>query len=422
MEFLPDDIDIELQIDEAQEWKTDLSAEIDYLIPFPCLARDIQQWILSTSVKLQPALAFLATMSVLATVSGRDVQVSGTKGTFLALGMAESGEGKDWPLKATARLLDSVSMGNHVYGDMASGAALFESIESTPSALLQIDEAGHYFASINSKTANQFSREIMPIITKCYTSSSDYYQDKSRKGIEGRRINEPNLNVLGMTTERQIMDTLRTSEVADGSLARFMVAFGDNNVAINQNRSLDKDVPETIKSRLELIKGAQFLLRSKDIALSDEFKQRKNELEIYFNDRAIEIGKSGTDKALFKPFYHRLAVRSVSMSLLIDRCYSVDILDWCADIAEKSTEVFIKKFCHLAADNENERFVKIVERAIKESGKKGLTGNEFYIKTRSVESGLRKRILNDLIDADLVFSGIDPASKTRPVTRYYWKK
>ena len=405
----------------AQEWQPNLSGEIDYLIPFPCLALDIQQWIISTCVKVQPAMSFAATMAVLAVVSGRDTQVMGTKGAFMGLCLAESGEGKDWPLKSCHRLLDSVGLGHHVYGDMASGAALVESIQATPSALLQIDEAGHYFAAINSKGSNQFSREIMPIITKCYTSSADYYQDKARKGQEGIKIIEPNLNVLGMSTERQIMDTLKTSEVADGSLARFMVIFGLNNVSINQNRQCGATVPETIKSRLELLKGTQFLLKSKHIALTPDYLARKIELEHYFNELAIKIGTSGGDKAMFKPFYYRLAVRSIALSLLIDQCYSIDVLNWCADIVKKSCDVFVKKFCHLAADNDNEKYVKIIERAIKESGVTGITATQLYNKTRSVESGMKRRIINDLVEADMIFSGEDKGVK-KPITRYFWKK
>ena len=406
---------------EAQDWAPNLSSEIDYMIPFPCLAQDIQKWIISTSIKVQPALAFMATLSVLAVVTGRDVQVSGIKGTLLFLGMAGSGEGKDWPLKAASKLLDSVGMGHHVYSEMASGAALVDAIKETPSALLAIDEVGHYFASINSKTSNQFSREIMPIITKCYTSGSDYYQDKSRKGALGEKIVEPNLNVLGMTTERQIMDNLKTSEVADGSLARFMVLFGENCLPLNENRLENTEVPATIKSRLDILKGPYFMLRSKEIVLNDDYKKRKREIEHYFNEKAINVGRSGTDKAEFKSFYHRLAVRAVSMSLLLDYCNDIKILDWCANLVEKSTDVFIKKFAHMAADNETEKFVKTIERAIKEAGKNGLSKTELHNKTKSVESGLKRRILNDLIESGLVFT-LEDSAKTKPITRFYWRK
>jgi len=408
---------------QAQEWVSNITEEIDYMIPFPGLARDIQQWIISTSIKVQPALAFAATLSVLSTAYGRNYNMQGIKGNFMSLCLAESGEGKDWPLKSCQRILEAVGMGHHVYGDMASGAALVDAINETPSALLQIDEAGHYFASINSKTSNQFSREIMPIITKCATSGSDYYLDKKRKGQDARKITEPNLSVFGMSTERQIIDSLKSSEVSDGSLARFMVIFGLNDVPITQNRASNATVPESIKRRLELIKGGQFMLKSKEVIPSKEYIERKEELEHYFNGLAIAIGRQTGDKALFKPFYHRLAVRSVSMSLLIDQCQDMMVLEWCARIVQKSCEVFIKKFCHLAADNENEKYVKVIERAIKEAGKQGITKEKFYDKTRCVESGLKKRVLADLFDSNKIFTEETTSERAKkPTTTYFWRK
>jgi hypothetical protein len=408
--------------DEAQEWISDISSEIDYMIPFPCVAQDIQKWILETSYKQQPALSFAAALNVLSVIQGRTIQCQGIKGNIMMLCLAESGEGKDWPMKASRKLLESVGMDNCVYGQMASGAALIDALEESPSMMLSLDEVGHYFAGINSKNSNQYSREIMPIITEIYTSGSDWYSEKKRKGQDARKILEPNLSMMGMSTERQIMDALKSSEVADGSLARFMVVFGRNNSPINENWNSDSTVPDWLKNRLELIKKP-FLISSHKIALSDEYTKVKKELEIRFNDKGIELGMSDGDKAMFKPFYYRLAVRSIQMALLIDNCYSPEILKWCADISEKTCEVFIKKFCHLAADNENESFIKLISAVIKESGKNGITKDKFYDKTRRVSPSLKKQIVDDLIDSNKIFTEeIRVNGAKRPSTVYFWKK
>ena len=410
------------QENEAQEWKNDISSDIDYMIPFPCVAQDIQKWILDTSIKPQPALAFAAALNVLSVIQGRTIQCQGIKGNIMMLCLAESGEGKDWPMKASRKLLESVGMDDCVHGQMASGAALVDALVDSPSMMLSLDEVGHYFAGINSKNSNQYSREIMPIITEIYTSGSDSYSEKKRKGQDARKIQEPNLSMMGMSTERQIMDALKSSEVADGSLARFMVLFGQNNVLINRKRHSDTNVPDSIKNRLELIKKP-YLLSSHKIALSEQYNEAKQDMEDRFNYKAIEIGMSGGDKAMFKPFFTRLAVRSVQMALLIDNCYSLDVLKWCEILSEKSCDVFIKKFCHLAADNDNERFVKLIERSIKEAGKNGITKEKFYDKTRSVESGMKKRILSDLIDSNKIFIEERKVGESRKVsTLYFWRK
>lgn len=407
---------------EAQEWQSDLTSEIDYMIPFPGIAQDIQNWILATSIKPQPALALSATLVVLSTVFGRTIQCQGIKGNLMALCLAESGEGKDWPMKACKKLLDSIDLADRVHGQMASGAALVDALFETPSMMLVIDEVGHYFAGINNKNSNQYSREIMPIITEVYTSGSDMYYEKKRKGQDARKVIEPNLSMLGMSTERQIMDSLRTSEVADGSLARFIVVFGNNNVPIDRKRHSDPSVPVTIKNRLELLINP-FLLCSKEIILTEQYDNAKRDMEDRFNDMAIDIGSKSGDKAMFKPFYFRLAVRSMQMALLIDQCYSIDVLKWCESINEKTCDVFIKKFCHLSADNDTERFVKIIEAAIKEGGKEGISFSKFYDKTRRIDPSLKARIIQHMLDSNKIFT-VDRRSEgaLRASSYYFWKK
>jgi len=421
----------EVEKAEAQEWQSDLSADIDFMIPEHFgVAAEIQRWILDTSVKRQPAIALAATLSILSVVVGRHRQCDGIKGNIISVCLAESGEGKDHPLKCVSKILDAIGMGDKVTGQLASGAALFEAVHRKPSIVLMLDEIGHYFTGINGKGANQYSKEIMPMITEMYTSANYQYRDKARAGREGEIVKEPNLSVIGMTTERQIIDSLRTSDVADGSLARFFVLFGNNNVLINpkSDKLSSNEIPASIILGLEDLRekwgsNDEMFLNSKLLDITDDYRDLKMKLMIDFNDKGIECGKEGTSKAIFKPFYLRLAVKAVSMSLLIDQCGSVEVLQWCADLAEKAQDIFIKKFLHLASDNENERLVKIIERAIKEAGKKGIARKSLYDKTKQVPTVQKNLIIADLIDSDKIFTQpMRINGSQKPTTVYFWRK
>jgi len=418
--------DTQLPEPEAQEWVHDITNGIDYEIKQPGLAKHIQQWILSTSVKKQPALAFAATIAVLSVAYGRNYSIDGIKGNIMMLCMAESGEGKDWPIKAAVKILESIGFGNHVYGQMASGAALIDAMSETPNALLPIDEAGHYFSSINSKNSNQYSREIMPIITELYTSASDSYREKKRKGQESRVIKEPNLCVLAMTTERQIMDTLKSSEVMDGSLARFLVIFGEKHVSISKDRVKDKSVPddiiEALKERINLF-GNSSLFSSTPIDVPDDYLKEKYLQDDKFNYLSIEMEKNGGDKAIFKTLYKRISVMSLQLALLLDCGKSIETYEWCMRLVWSSADVFIKKFMHLCADNENERYSKILQRVIKESGRDGISKSDFTRRTQSIAPYLKKQLLSEFIEAGLVFeNSLREKGKQRPVVKYFWKK
>jgi hypothetical protein len=425
--------------DNVQAWNSDLTSGIDYIIKFDGVARDIQQWILDTSVIKQPAIALAATLSVLGVVVGRQIDYRGIKGNLMSICIAGSGHGKDHPLKCVDRLLDSVGLGGRIYSRLASGTALFETVNRHPSCVLTIDEMGHYLGSISEKGSNQFSKEIMPMITEMYTSANDTYRDKARKGGSKEVIYSPNLNLLGMTTERQIIDAMKSNSLADGSLARFLILFGEKPKQLNQE-FIDKSVPVALKNKLSDlarkygITGAKAKLppadgsstekgfKSNPVIVSDDYIDACKKIGNDFFEKANQIeDDSESENAMFAPSYRRALVMAVQLSLVIDQCSSVESLNWAAKLVEQSINVFSLKFKHLSADNETERLVKIVERAIKEAGTDGISKRDFYNKTRQVPTIIKTGIIADLIAADKI--RVKPKSTSqKPSEYYYWLK
>jgi len=430
--------EIEKNNDDVQDWNKDITNGIDYIIPFDGVAKDIQKWILSTSKIKQPAIALAATLAVLGVVIGRDIDYDGIKGNLMTVCIAGSGHGKDHPLKCADRLLESVGMGDRVYSRLASGAALFETVHRHQSCLLQIDEIGHYLGSINDKGSNQFSKEIMPMMTEMYTSASGVFRDKARKGESKKTITAPNLNVIGMTTERQVIDTMKTSTLADGSLARFLVLFGEEPKALNHS-IIDKEPPKDLIDKLMSLKvstddkvklpssdtdNAGKGFKSHSVLKQDDYYSEWVNIQNYFFDNAGKARNSGGDDAMFEASHRRAAVMALQVALVIDQCKNIEVLKWAADLIEKSANVFAAKFKHLAADNETERLVKMVEGAIKEAGKNGITKKEFYNKTRQVPTVMKDGILKDLIGADKIrFDDfVKIKGSQRSSTVYYWLK
>ncbi|MFA5127316.1 MAG: hypothetical protein WC465_04975 [Patescibacteria group bacterium] len=410
---------------EAQEWNDNLSGEIDYLIPFDCIARDIQQWILSSSIYPQPAISFAATMSFLGAMFGRSIAYENIKGNLMYICMAESGEGKDKPFKAIKLLANAIGKGNVVKSSKyASGAALMESLQDTPSMLFHVDEFGNYLASINGKNSNQYSKEIVDIMTECYTCCDSVIYGKALKGKEPIRVDEPNLCVLALSTERQIFDGLKTSDLANGSIARYSMLFGIN-YQLPRNIEYSEEIPDKIINRLkEMVehesKKRILFKKSEQIKRSKEYNDYKFEMVKRMKEKSNSLEG---EKRNFIPMYNRIAVRCIQQAMLIDGCQSIDVLKWIENIELKSFDVFMKKFLHLGSDNEMERCYKIIERAIKEAGKNGITKNKFYAKTRQLDPGMKQRMLKELIDSNSVFEKKgEQGVKGFAPTIYYWKK
>lgn len=407
---------------EIQDWNHSLSDDIDYIIPFDCVARDIQQFILSRSMYPQPAFAYAASMVVVGTCIGRDLRYDNIKGNMMFIAMLESGGGKDFPFKMAKKILQAVDYGHRVESKCASGVALFEALEEQPSLLLHIDEYGHYLDGINGKGANVYAKEIVTILTEAYTSGSDSISGKRTKGCDPIVIPEPNINVFGMSTERQIFDGLRSSDVADGSLARYMMLFGVEKLMPKRVIGSYDAIPKWLIDKLnKLIDNSKHEGNSSvDLrgGSCSGFDNAKWALDLKARKASITAKNPS-----FSPFYNRVAVRAVQGCLLADKCQSVETLEWFADIEFKTIDVFVKKFNHLSADNENERLFKLLEKVIKETGKAGVSAKQLLSKTRQIPSYVRRQGLLELEETGTVHVELRKINGSqRSSSFYYWIK
>ena len=406
---------------EAQAWRDNLTDDIDYLIPFPGIAQDIQQWILASSMYPQPAISFAATMSILSVCIGRNIAYENIKGNLMFICMAESGEGKDYPFKAAKRLLNACGLGGSVYSRMASGAALMESLQESPSLLFHVDEFGNYLTSINGKNANPFAKEVVDIMTESYTSAGDEISGKKTKGNEPIKIKEPNLCVFGLSSERQLFDGLRTSDLANGSLARYSLLFGLNGLMPVKTKVFD--IPKSlIQGVIELKERYEkgFFVKSTQLEIDEIYRDEKFNLVRRTKEKCILL--SGNKEA-FKPVYNRIALRSIQQAMLVDQCKDIAVLRWFEALELRSIDVFMKKFLHLGSDNEIEKHFKDVENCIKKAGTKGISQKELLSKTRHVETGNRNRILNELVNCGAAFVKDVKTGRPGPVPRlYFWSK
>jgi len=408
---------------EAQDWKSDLSGEIDYIIPFPCVARDIQQWILKESIYPQPAIAFAAAMSVMSVAIGRNIAYENIKGNLMFIAMAESGEGKDFPFKAAKLILEAIGMGDSLHGKMASGAAFMDSLEESPTMLFYIDEFGEYLSSINGKNANQFSKEIVVLLTESYTCANSSLSGKKTKSNAAKKIIEPNVCVFGLSTERQIFDGLKTSDLANGSLARYSLLFGVNGLLPVKLKLHNIQVPTSIINDLLALQkkyAKDVFLCSTQLPVTEAYSDSKFDLVYRLKEKSISL--SGDNKS-FSPMYNRAGVRCIQQAMLIDQCKDVAILHWFEKLETESIKVFTQKFNHLGSDNENERLAKLLNARIKEAGKKGITAKELYKKTAQIPPMVRKQLLEELIKNDVIHAKqIKDHTKQRPITYYFWTK
>jgi hypothetical protein len=367
-------------------------------------------------------------MVILAHCVGRNLAYGNIKGNVMFLCMAESGEGKDFPFKMVKLILSEVGKRNGIYAKIASGAALTEALIESPSMLFHIDEFGNYMNSINGKNANTYAREIVDIMTECYTSADSEFVGKKTKGTEAAIIKEPNLCVYGLSTERQVFDGLRTSDLANGSLARYSMLFGVNGLLPKKISNQKINVPTDIINELkDLIKqfsnlGNMVDFSSKQIDITEEYENEKFRIETDIKKLSNALRNQNSDKSAFTPMYNRVAVRCIQQAMLIDQCKSVETLKWLEKLELESVNVFMKKFLHLGADNEDQRLANRFTAKIKESGTRGISAADLTRSTQFMRSYARTSMISELLDTGLISKKEVNDNKQRSTTFYFWNK
>ncbi|UOF76714.1 hypothetical protein [Caudoviricetes sp.] len=407
--------------DEAQEWNESIADEIDYIIPFPGVAQDIQRWIIDEAIYPQPGLAYAASMSALSVLTGRYLRDGNIKGNLMYIAIAESGEGKDFPFQCVSRLVRECGGDEMVQGEMASGRALFEALQESPSMMLHIDEFGNYLKAISASNAQMFVKDILDILTKAYTSAAYEITGKRIKGVPPICIKEPNLVIFGMATEQQVFDGLRSSDLANGSIARYSVVFGKKGLMPAKSTQIIEP-PQTLidklKDHIERLKK-DFYFRSAQLPISEYYALHKY---VHMLDVKRKTNSLPSTKKDFIPLYNRAVVRAQQCSMLQDQCQSKEVFDWFFKKEMETIEIFIKKFLHLGADNIHEQQAKLLQARIKEAGTEGISASELVRKTQKIGTQQRIAMLKELEEVGLIFSHKVDIGRQRPSTFYFWRK
>jgi hypothetical protein len=184
-----------------------------------------------TAMSPQPFLALAAGICLVATLAGRRYRTTTDLRTNIyAIGVADSGAGKDHARKQIVRCLYAAGLPHYLGGsDVASGAGLRSAIQRHPSMLFQIDEFGDWLAGVLGEKASTHKKQIASMLKELYSSASGPWQgteyaDQSRdKGKPKLDIHQPNACLYGTTTPGQFWAAVAGANLHDGLLARMLL-------------------------------------------------------------------------------------------------------------------------------------------------------------------------------------------------------
>ena len=111
---------------------------------------------------------------------------------------------------------------------IASSAGLLTAVQRQPAVLFQLDEFGMFLsAAADRKRSPRYVCEILGLLTELYTTAGTTYfgteYASNQNNNAHRAIHQPCACVYGTTTPVHFWQALQAANVADGSLARFLI-------------------------------------------------------------------------------------------------------------------------------------------------------------------------------------------------------
>ena len=184
----------------------------------------------STAKRPQPVLALGASLCALGALMGRKYRtVSNIRSNLYIVGIAESGAGKNHSRVVINELFRKANLLQYLGGNkIASGSGLLTALLRQPAILFQIDEFGMVLAAAaDRKRSPRYVSEILDLMTELYTTSGTTYFGvefaSNQDNNAHRAIDQPCACIYGTTTPLHFWQALQAANVADGSLARFLI-------------------------------------------------------------------------------------------------------------------------------------------------------------------------------------------------------
>lgn len=198
----------------------------EHLLAVPGFVGDVVRFNIETAKRPQPVLALAGALCLQAVLSARKVRDAlGNRTNLYAVGVADSGAGKDHARKVNKAILFEAGAieleGNE---DLASDAGLFSAVEAQPAVLFQMDEFGRFLRTIGDPKRAPHLYNVLTALMKLYSSADTVYRGKAYADPKRNKvIDQPCVVVYGTTVFEHFYQSLTTESLADGFAARLLV-------------------------------------------------------------------------------------------------------------------------------------------------------------------------------------------------------
>jgi hypothetical protein len=236
--------------------KTEQSIQ-DNIIRPAGLMGEIYDYYNAVSGQEQKGWSVQTALAIISIVAGRSYRSNHNNFTslyFMCVGV--TGSGKETVITVIDKVLSACGFGHYIAGSgYTSGAAVYSTLLDRPKHITIIDEIGRYLEA-SAKNAGQHQQraantQIMEAWGRCHGTmrplgySTMNLKKEDASALKNRRIHNPALTIVGMTTPETLFSTLNIDAVKDGFANRFCFSISD----VKRQKRIHKEalpVPQSI--------------------------------------------------------------------------------------------------------------------------------------------------------------------------------
>ena len=257
----------------------------------PGFAGRLTQWIINTALYRQPQLSLAAALAATGNLKGHKVRSATnlrTNNLIIGLGLPSCGKGHTG--KCIRMLFKEIGAEKHLAGVPTSDSGLLSSlVDGKGISLITWDEIGLGLQKITSPKSQSHNSNIINVIMQLFSAADEKYignqysnRDKKNPRVD---IEQPCLNIYGVSTPSRFYEALNSNFGSDGFLSRLLI------FEPNYAHPRAEHKPEPCYVPHNLIKTATNILNEELVGDDDSLEELKPVREIKYSNRAYIILK-----------------------------------------------------------------------------------------------------------------------------------
>lgn len=291
----------------------------------PGFIGDIARYFFATSIRPVKEISILSAIALIAGITGRYFNISGSGLNQYLIILAKTGSGKEGAAKAIEQLVNAVryqvpSIDNFIGpAAFSSGQALIRSLEKSPCFVSVLGEFGLTLQQISSRLASSNEKMFKKVLLDIYGKSGKYSNLRSSVYSDAEKntkiISSPNMTLLGESNPDSFFESLEQYHIAEGLIPRFsIIEYKGPRPERNKNCNIPPDV--NLVNRFTSLVSICISLESKSNSVPVQIELKANDLLDNFDaecDSYINNSQSDIEMQL----WNRAHLKTLKLSALI---------------------------------------------------------------------------------------------------------